>query len=493
MPDSVRPVLNYDIPVQNLSFSYKSPALKAIAANIDSTVHWNNTNFLKVGYGNYSTPYLQAGLSFGDGTTSVVNVNGKYVSSNGSLDYQNYSKLHLEGIGIFSTKDNKNEWNANVAFDNNTQYLYGFQPDSLKFSKDDLRQNFVNLGARVGLRNKTENAYGINYNPSAGFDIFGDNHSGKENTFLFDLPVTKSITRILDLSIGAGGSFSRYKTDTTSINNSIFLVSPSVAFKTPNAKIIAGLTPSWNNNSFSLLPNFTADIKVNEEKFIVQAGWVGYYNKTTYKTLADFNPFIQQPTALNNALVKEIYGGFKGSAGDHFTYNARLSFLKISDQPLFVNDTITGRSFQVVYEPALNDVRAHGEIGYTSGEQFSMLAGVTFNKYTGLDVHDDAYGLLPMEVNGAVRYQAIKDLLLKADVYFWDGAPYTTKTIKSGKLDPAFDLNLGAEFSFLPQWKAWLQFNNVFNNKYERWKQYPVLGFNMLLGVVYSFGDLKMK
>jgi hypothetical protein len=126
---------------------------------------------------------LQAGLSLGDGTTSVINVNGKYISSNGSLEYQNYSKLHVEGIGIFATANNKNEWNANAFFDKNTQYLYGFQPDTLKFSKDNLRQNFTNSGARIGFRNKTENAYGINYNPSAGFDLFGDNHSGKENTF----------------------------------------------------------------------------------------------------------------------------------------------------------------------------------------------------------------------------------------------------------------------------------------------------------------------
>ncbi|HYJ63565.1 MAG TPA: hypothetical protein VEV62_07470, partial [Parafilimonas sp.] len=71
LPDSVRPALEYNIPVQNLSFGYKSAALKAMAENIDSTVHWNNTSYLKVGYGNYSTPYLQAGLSFGDGVTSV--------------------------------------------------------------------------------------------------------------------------------------------------------------------------------------------------------------------------------------------------------------------------------------------------------------------------------------------------------------------------------------------------------------------------------------
>ncbi len=211
LPDSVRPTLDYNIPVQNLSFGYKSAGLKAMAENIDSAVHWNNTSYLKAGYGNYTTPYLQAGLSFGDGVTSVLNVNGKYTSSNGSLPFQDYSKTHLEGIGIFASKDNKNEWTANVFLDNSTQYEYGYQPDSLKFSKDDLKQTFTTFGGKVGLRNKTENSFGINYNPTISLDLFADNHSGKENTFAFALPVTKSITNILDFNVGLTGSVSSYR------------------------------------------------------------------------------------------------------------------------------------------------------------------------------------------------------------------------------------------------------------------------------------------
>lgn len=493
LPDSVRPKLDYNIPVQNLSFAYKSPALKALAESIDSNVRWNNTNFIKLGFGNYTTPYAQAGLSLGDGVNSVINLNGFYTSSNGSLEYQNFNKLSLEGIGIFTSPNNKNEWNANAYFKGTTQYLYGFQPDSLKFDKSDLRQRFASFGAKLGVRNKIKNDFGIDYNPSVGFNAFGDNHNGKEMTFMYDVPVTKSITDVFDFNVGVNGSFSRFSGDTVTIKNSIFNVEPSLAYKTSNIKIVAGLTPSWSNSTFNLLPNFTADVKLNEEKFILQAGFIGYYNRNSYQTLADFNPFIQQPNELINSLVKEFYGGFKGSAGDHFTYNARVSILKINNQPLFINDTATGKSFQVVYEPSINNMRVHGEIGYTSGEKFSALGGITLNRYAGLDVYDKAFGLIPTEINAAIRYVAIKDLLLKADAYFWDGAAYSTKTISSGKLDPAFDLNLGAEFSFLPQWKAWLQFNNVFNNKYERWKQYPVLGFNMLIGVVYSFGDIKNK
>jgi hypothetical protein len=29
--------------------------------------------------------------------------------------------------------------------------------------------------------------------------------------------------------------------------------------------------------------------------------------------------------------------------------------------------------------------------------------------------------------------------------------------------------------------------NNIFNNKYERWHQYPVYGFNILGGIVFRF------
>jgi outer membrane cobalamin receptor len=51
------------------------------------------------------------------------------------------------------------------------------------------------------------------------------------------------------------------------------------------------------------------------------------------------------------------------------------------------------------------------------------------------------------------------------------------KNLESYKLDPAIDLNLGVEFTITKQWRAWVQMNNLFNNRYERWNQYPVLGF----------------
>ncbi|CAN5715053.1 TonB-dependent receptor [soil metagenome] len=491
-PDTARPVLQYSVPAQNLMFSYQSPALKALAQNIDTGIHWENTGFLKAGYGNFTTPLLQAGVSLGDGVKSVVNLRGYYTSSKSATrEFQKFSKTGLEAIGIFSTPTNKNEWSGKVFYNNNTQYQYGFQPDTLKFTKDDLRQSFTTLGGVVSLRNKVENAAGVSYNPGMSLNLFQDNRGASESNFIIKAPISKSFGKIFAFDIGLTANITSYKSDTSTLDNNLYYLTPAIQFKTPNFKITAGIIPSWDNNIFAMLPNFTAEAKVNEEKFILQAGWIGYFNKTNYQYLASVNPWMQQPKFLLNTRMKELYAGFKGSAGSHVTYDAKVSYLQFNNQPLFVNDTITGRSFELVNESQMKAIRIHGELGYTMQEKFSFLAGATFNQYSALQDNIKAWGLLPIEINASMRWQAMKDFTVKSDLFFWDGAQYRFKDKTSGKMDPAIDLNAGVEFKVMPKLNAWVQVNNLLNNKYERWNQYDVLGFNVMAGVTWSFGDIK--
>lgn len=491
-PDTIRHQLQYDVPAQNISFIYQSPSLKPLAQNIDTNINWQNSSFIKAGYGNFTTPLLQAGVSMGDGVKSVINVDGSFTSSKGPIPFQQFSKTGLNGIGIFSSPSNKNEWSGRVFYNNFTTYEYGFQPDTLKFTKDDLRQSFSTFGGKVALRNKTENPAGIDYNPNISLSLFQDNHGGTESNFLFNAPMSKAFGKILAFNLGLTGDVTSYKSDSAgSINNVLYSLTPAIQFKTPNLKLIAGVSPTWDNTQFNFLPNISAEAKVKEERFVIQAGWVGYYNKTTYQSLASINPWLQQPRFLYNTKIKETYAGFKGSAGTHVTYDARVSYLKINDQPLFVNDTITGRAFNVVNESQMNDIRIHGEVGYTFAEKLSLLGGITFNQYSALKDNEKAWGLLPVELNGSLRWQIVKDFLIKSEVYFWDGAQWLDEKGYSRKLKPAADVNVGVEFTILPQLNGWVQVNNLFNNKYERWPQYPVLGFNVLAGIIYKFGDIK--
>ncbi|WP_207494111.1 hypothetical protein [Aridibaculum aurantiacum] len=488
--DTARTALTYNVPAQNLFFTYQPALLKPLALSIDTAVEWNNESYVKAGFGNFRTPFAQAGISFGDGKSSAMNVHARHISQKGNIPFQQYSHSNVDFLGVFNMQGN-NEWRGKVGFDNRTQYLYGFQPDTLPYGKDQLRQRFTTLSGVVGFRNKVANEYGITYDPSLNINLFTDNKKGNETNFRLNAPVTKTFGRAFGFNLGLTADITTYKTGSgETIKNNLYFLTPSVLLKTPNLRLNLGFTPAWDNQVFSLLPNFTAEAKLKDERFVLQAGWVGYFEKNDYRTLTRVNPFIHQPHELRNTRIREQYAGFKGSAGSHFTYNGRISTLSFSNAVLYVNDTMDGKTFMPLYESSMKALRIHGEVGYTVQEKFSLLAGTTINQFSGLSDNERAWGLIPLELTGALRWQVLKDVHVKSDFFFWDGARFRTKNNETVKLNPAVDLNAGVEFKVMPKLNLWIQFNNLLNNRYQRWNQYEVLGFNVMGGVVYSFSQI---
>lgn len=489
--DSTKIPLTYNIPSQNLFFSYQPVSIKPLELSIDTAFHWENDQYIKAGFGNYSTPYLETALAFGDGKKSIINLRGNYTSSKGNIPFQEFTKAGVEGLGIFNSVNN--ELTSRIYFNNSTQYRYPSSSIFPNVSKEDLQQQFNQLGFELGLQNKMPTDFGITYHPQIKLNSFFDNRSGSELNFILKAPINKAIGKIFALDLKFTADVTALHTSAvSSINNNLFYIDPSVQFNTPNFKLNAGIRPSWDNTIFSMLPNVTIEAKLKDEHLVFQAGWIGYYNKNTYQSLAAFNPYIQQPTSLLNTKIMEQYAGFKGGAGKHVTFNARLSFLKINNQALFVNDpaavTVKNtQSFIVLYEPQLQAIRLHGEIGYTLQEKLTFSSAVNYTQYTSQQLYEKPWGILPLEVSGSVRYKVMKGLQLKSDIFFWDGAQYRNQSLQSQKLAAAMDLNAGAEFSVLPHLNIWVQFNNLLNSKYQRWDQYEVLGFNVLGGVVYSF------
>src|SRR5688500_10347818 len=56
--DTSRQRLAYDIPAQNLFFSYQPISLKPLALSQDTGLQLGGRNFVKAGFGNLSTPYI---------------------------------------------------------------------------------------------------------------------------------------------------------------------------------------------------------------------------------------------------------------------------------------------------------------------------------------------------------------------------------------------------------------------------------------------------
>lgn len=487
--DTALPRLQYSLPNQNLAFAFQPGSLKPMALQIDTGGTFPLVNYIKAGFGNFSTPYLQAGISLGDGKTAGLNLYGKHVSSKGKLPYQKFSNTNMD-LNAFFQNEHNGEWSGRIGTAQERYNKYGFQPDTLQFSDDSLKVKYSTVRARLAYRNLAPTAYGISYAPEIKIDVFNDGASNSESNTFLNLPVSKIFSESFSAKLALEANLGRYKPEAgDDVANNYLLFAPSVLFHKPNAQILAGLKPSWDNGKFNLLPNVTAEFTVPDKQFAVQLGWVGYYRPSGFQYVANFNPWIWAPTTIYNTRIEERYAGLKGSLGDHFAFNVRVGSDKVNNQPLFVNDSITGKSFNILNETGMAVFYLSGEMGYTWGERVSLTSWLKMSRYSKQEIYDRAWGLLPLEFTTRLRIQVAKDLYATSDLYAFDGARYLTKEGDSRTTNGAVDLNAGMEFGVAKNIKVWAQFNNIFGKEYQRWNQYPVYGFNFMGGVVFSFAQ----
>ncbi|HEX2608249.1 MAG TPA: hypothetical protein VHK91_12760 [Flavisolibacter sp.] len=486
-PDTTRPRLQYTIPNQNLAFAFQPGSLKPLALQVDTGGRWDNESFAKIGYGNYKTPFLQLGLSAGDGKTAGVNLYAKHISSKGKLQYQDYTNTNI-GLNAFFQTANNLEYAARLSGLQEKYNKYGFEPKTLTFPEDSINVKYQTWKGRLAFRNINRTALGLSYSAEFLVDAFNDQLSNSESNSFLKLLLQKMVTKSFGVDLSVDASISRYKPEKKSdISNNFVSLAPALLYKTANINLQAGIRPSWDNGEFKVFPSVMAEFSSSDKRFSFQAGWIGYLKTASYQSIAGYNPWVWAPDRTYNARYEERYAGFKGSAGDHFSYSAKVAYNKINNQPLYVNDTMSGKSFLVLNEPELKVLNFGGEIGYNVGEQFSLISSIQFNQYKQ-QVNDKAWGLLPLEFNTTMRLMVLKDLYVNANLFAFDGPWSLTKNGRTN-LQGAMDLSAGLEFKIVPNVKLWAQFNNILNKEYQRWNQYPTYGFNFLGGVVFSFAQ----
>jgi hypothetical protein len=489
--DTSRPRLTYAIPSQYMFLSYQPGELKPVALQRDTLTPWENYNYIKLGFGSVVLPVANLGFSFGDGKSTFVNVFANQLSSHGNIEYQKSSLTDVKIDGTFKTANNL-EWNGAVGFKNDEYYLYGF-PDTVKYTADQLRQTFQTFSGALSLRNTVPTEFGLLYHPSLKFSVFSDNHTpqGMESNSILNLPLEKLIGKQFAFDLGLTADLTHYNLPVKSAaqNNNLYYVTPGFQVKTTNLFLLASVIPSWDNQVFHLLPNFVADISTSDQRFTLTLGVIGYYDKGSYQRFETINPWLAQPDSLQNTRVQEWYGGIKGSLDNHFFYSAKLGIQHYDNMPLFVNDSANGgKDFQIKYASSMNALQIHGELSYLYGEQFQATASVNINQYTNIKSQPVAWGLVPAEFKANLKWEAFREFWAKLDLYTFRGAPYKAPDGAAFTGPNGFDMNAGVEFRILKQLNLWFQMNNIFNDKYERWHQYPVYGFNVLGGIVFSFG-----
>ena len=488
--DTTKPKMNYTVPSQNLFYAYQPISLRPLALQQDTNLYLGIRNYIKVGYGNYSTPYVNAGFSFGDGKKMVVNLYANYISSKGKIANQDYTQLQIKANAIFFTP--KNEVYVGAQLSQNNNYLYGYNHSLYTFKKDSVRQQFQDLVLTGGVRNTTSGEYGISYNPNITVINFTNKNKVNESTVIANAPITKTFGDAFMLKIDAKADITSYTTKNLASNikfsNNVFQIAPSIAISSPRFSINAGIVPTWNNGVFVWLPNVFAEAQVKEKTFLIQAGWIGRYTKNTYRNLTALNPFLTTIPFQKNTKEIEYYGGIKATVGKHFSFNIKGGIVSFNDMPLFINDTATdNKAFNISNEKSVQSLRIHGDLSFINQDKFTLTAGLTFNGYTLLQSNAKAWNTVPMEITSSLRWWAFKQVLLKADLYAFSGGNYLTKGNKAQSFSGGTDISVGAEFKVNNRFSAWIDINNIANQKYQRWHAYEVYGLNLLGGIRVSF------
>lgn len=485
--DTSRPRLAYNIPAQNLFFAYQPVSLKPLALQSDTALQLGDRNQLKVGFGNFTTPYISGAFSFGDGKHNLVNVYGDYISSRGNIQNQDFSEINLKGMGsIFSAK---NETYAGVAFAQHEYYQYGYDHTIDTFSKADVRRSYQDLSASVGFKNIATNDLGINYNPHLEVHEFSRENKVSETTLLLNLPAEKKFGDDVSLKVTAFGNFNKYqvKNSSSSLNNNLFQLAPEFVYYSERFTFHGGITPSWNNNDVAILPNIYGEAQLQQRVLVIQAGWIGRYIANSFRTLSGENPYMQDPVFLNNTKEIQYYGGIKATVSKHFNFNAKAAFISYTDMPLFLNDSLGGKSFYVSNESKLSNLQIHGDMNFISQDKFTITGALDLNTYTGLHDNSRAWGLIPLKLTGSFRWNAFKQVLFKGDILAFSGDKALLSNGDVKNLKGGTDLSAGAEFKINKQFSAWLDFNNILNSKYERWNNYPVYGLQVIGGILIHF------
>ena len=488
--DTSRPRMAYDIPAQNLFFTYQPIPLKPLSLQQDTALDLGIRNYLKAGYGNLNTPYIKGSFSFGDGKMNLVNINAEYISSKGPITFQNFSEVNIKGRGSYFTK--LNEIYAGVGFSQHEYYQYGYDHALyMNRSKESLRRRYQDIAINAGFRNTSVNSLDVNYNPSVTAHIFSRESAVTESSLLADVPIEKKFSESVSLKLDASADLTSYTNKVFSSNgkeiNNLYQLAPELVYYSDKFTFHGGVSPTWDNGQLSVLPNIYGEAQLQHNILMVQVGWVGRFTKNTFRSLSNENPYMQDPTGLLNTKEVEYYGGVKATVGKHFSFNAKVSYISLKNLPLFVNDTLDGKSFLIRNESQVSDLRIHGDMNLVSQDKFTLTAAADINTYTLFTDNNNAWHKIPVQLTGSFRWNAFRQVLLKADLFTFSNIPYVLKNNAEYKLPRGTDLSAGAEFKITPKFSAWLDLNNILNSKYQRWNNYPVYGLNVIGGLIMRF------
>ena len=495
---------SYQVPSQNLSFSYRPIALNPLAIVLTSPANLAGNTNVKVGFGNYLYQLLSINF-INNGPKTINNLGISTESSEGIHHLQKYRLSKFDYQGNLMRNDSSSLL-SHVFANQNQYYRYGLVPDTLRLPTSNYLQKLTNVGASVVFLNKYKSNSAFTYRPKLDFSHLSDVQN-KSNTYIaITSPMSYQMNKEMLFNFDVNFSYSHFNSYASS-SNTLLRFDPSLNLNKWKLKILAGVSPVYKSDGFKLYPNIQLQHNLKDTAWIIKAGWINQTTNTQYGDLLNENPWITLPVNLKIMSQDKQFLKFEVNASKHLQYGFGFSLnryvnlpfytkepLAISDYlpgfPSYGNNRVTnGLKYYTLFESKANTIDLEANLHYQFSDQFSIDNHFNYTQFNYIKDNEKPWGFVPVKFNSTFYWQANKKLLIDGSLNFMSGIEAVTEgySYVSKTLNPITLLNAGLSYKLSIPWKVWVKSSNLLNSQYQRWADYPALGVQINAGVVYSF------
>ena len=510
-------------PIQYTIFSFPvastfSPS-KGKAANVDKSKEERLfKNYLTAGIGSYSNILGELYVTENIGDTDFIAGTAKHLSSfsdvkGAELD----SKFWNTSLDLtYGSKKEKFSWTGDLGYQIQKYYWYGLPEDfgsTLTPADREIAVNHIdemqsyhnfNLGGKISFKESIFNAMSLKYNR------FWDGYGSSENRFVVNPTLSFEMFRkeiktevTFDHLSGSFTDSFKFKYGYTNIG-----IHPSFAMNKDDwsfeigAGVVLGLDNENSKNKLFLYPKANASLKVVGDFMIFYLGIDGDLQQNSYRDFTNENPFVSPTLAIAPTDRQfDVYAGLKGKLANSVSYKVRGSVINEKNKALFVaNDyhelTLIqemyqyGNSFGLTYD-TLRTLQFFGELKADFTKNIAVGINGTFNTYSQ-ENEEEAWNLPQFQLGANIDATITSKWFAGANLFFvgdrkdkqinLDVPTTGIKTVKS-----YFDANLHVGYKYNERLSGFLRLNNIGNQAYEKWLNYPVQSFQVMLGANYKF------
>lgn len=517
--------LNYTIfsaPVAS-TFVPKSGVVKGIDVGKKERLF---DNYLALGYGNYSTPFIELFLNQNRKFENDYGVYLKYISTENGIENTplNTGVSNLNIGGYYMKEERSFNWKIGGNINQQKYNWYGlpninFDTSTLDAIVEQQTYGYYELNGEIIF----EDSYFSNIKTSV--NLFEDSFGSKEIGFSLmphlKLPLTRIYRNLKDLELQTSIHYLQGEFEQNYANDSnrsyAFLnlgIHPVLRLDWKKLNIKLGtkiyLSSDIENSLTDILayPDIEISHPLNSGLLNIYTGASGDLHMNSFQSLSTLNPFVSPTLFLTQTNEQyNLFGGINGTLSSYISFNLKANYKKDEDHALFIRNNSKsngefsnsialqgyeyGNSFGVFYDD-ISTFSIFAELEIAASKKIQLGGNLQMNSYT-TTFQQIAWNLPKIE--GAIfgKYQnnnwyANANMFFvgeRLDVNYNDTFPSTISNIQS--LKGFADINLNGGYHFNDFLSAFITLNNVLGTDYERYANYNVIGFQALAGVTYKF------